>query len=223
MLTWSHFVYNSKISFFNEKSQLPSLTLRFSNNLKLKTQLPMFMFISSIPYWTLLSNFHFYLNISWICAVKQKMKKSPGIYCDAKNRSSSTRLPCKNCAMNPTGKVNIKVSDLPSEHSGNVKVSDLPLEKPAYYWQDQGESSYHLYSTIENNDVYETPVNNTTVAVSCTGKIKDFNHTCNPLEIDEKYIMVTKPGASIGLEFHNTATLASFKAGWNYIRLTNVM
>lgn len=137
------------------------------------------------------------------------MKNSPGSCCDVKNRSSSTRLPCKNCAMNPTGKVNVKVSDLPSEHSSNVKVSDMPPEKAACYRQDQGESSNHLYSTIGNVDVYETPVNNTTVAVPSTGKNKDFNH--NPLEIDEKYIMVTKSGASIGLEIHNTAPLASFK------------
>ncbi|XP_022344848.2 uncharacterized protein LOC111137611 isoform X1 [Crassostrea virginica] len=142
-------------------------------------------------------------------AEKEKMKNSPGSCCDVKNRSSSTRLPCKNCAMNPTGKVNVKVSGLPSEHSSNVKVSDMPPEKAACYRQDQGESSNHLYSTIGNVDVYETPVNNTTVAVSSTGKNKDFNH--NPLEIDEKYIMVTKSGASIGLEIHNTAPLASFK------------
>lgn len=119
--------------------------------------------------------------------VKKSVKKPQGICCDVKNRTTSTRLPCKNCAMNPTGK---------------VVVSDLPYVQTVPQKEAHAELPTHLYSAIGAEEAvngYVTPIKTATFSKHPHGRGKDNCNNQIHLEIDEKYITVNKNSASNGL------------------------
>lgn len=118
---------------------------------------------------------------------KKSAKKPQGTCCDVKNRTTSTRLPCKNCAMNPTGK---------------VIVSDLPNVQTMSQEEAQAELPTHLYSTIGAEEAvsgYLTPAKTATFSKNSYGRGKDNCNNQIHLEIDEKYITVNKNSANNGL------------------------
>ncbi|XP_052706539.1 uncharacterized protein LOC128181993 [Crassostrea angulata] len=118
---------------------------------------------------------------------KKSAKKPQGTCCDVKNRTTSTRLPCKNCAMNPTGK---------------VIVSDLPTVQTVSQEEAQAELPSHLYSTIGAEEAvsgYLTPAKTATFSKTPYGRGKDNCNNQIHLEIDEKYITVNKNSANNGL------------------------